>query len=129
MRTSKHSRETCIVNGELLMDGFFQSRMDTEMFFETLEDKYLKAIRVQSLESDWIAREWVEGVGAVKSMIDMEMTLRCEYRSGKRHWYAYRRVLGTLYKRYVGTSEKVTQERLLEVAKSMPTKKTGLLVT
>jgi len=32
----------------------------------------------------------------------VEISVRVEIRRGKRHWYAYKRVLGTLHKRYVG---------------------------
>jgi len=31
-----------------------------------------------------------------------EVSVRVEVRNGTRHWYAYKRVQGTLYKRYVG---------------------------
>ncbi|MBZ0284046.1 MAG: hypothetical protein K8L97_25120 [Anaerolineae bacterium] len=50
----------------------------------------------------------------------MQMTLRREIRSGRGHWYAYRRVFGKLHKRYVGTDDLISQMKLLEVAQKMP---------
>jgi len=83
-------------------------------------DGHTKAIRVVSLDHDYIQRTWLETGSKIIEELSVEMTLRAEMRSGRRHWYAYRRVFNKLHKRYVGTDEKVTQTRLLDIAKAMP---------
>lgn len=50
-------------------------------------------------------------------------TARKEIRSGTAHWYAYTRVLGTLYKRYIGQTDMVTCRRLICVSRDIPTTK------
>lgn len=115
--------ETSIVDGVLYFEDCRQADMDTDHFIDIIGDGYTKSIRLVSLSSNWVERVWLDGVGMSRELIDTELTLRREIRSGRGHWYAYRRVLGKLNKRYVGTDEKVTQERLLEICRAMPTTK------
>lgn len=123
MRQTKTGAETSIVNGILYFEDCNQCKVTDEVFPEIIGDGYTKTIRLVSLAADWIEHVWLDGVGMVKEDIDFEMTLRREIRCGRGHWYAYRRVMGKLNKRYVGTDENVTQKRLVEVARAMPTTK------
>lgn len=116
--------ETSIYNGALYFEDAMQAKLDTVEFTEIIEHKTVKTIRLMSFASDWVETVWVGGEqGTQRELIDTEITLRKEVRSGTAHWYAYRRVLGKLHKRYIGISEKVTQSRLLEVCRAMPTTK------
>jgi len=120
IRNTKVGNETSIVGGVLYFEDARQCHIDDANFVEIIGDGYTKSIRLVSIDNDYVLRVWLDGVGMRKEDLDMQMTLRREVRSNRGHWYAYRRVLGTLHKRYVGTDEKVTQDRLLEVAKAMP---------
>lgn len=57
---------------------------------------------------EWFA--WLENNKAfyisVIHQLKCEVSVRVEVRHGTRHWYAYKRVHGTLYKRYVGQRPK-----------------------
>jgi len=119
-RKSKIADESSIIGGALYFEDCKQCSMADDTFVEMLEFKGQGAIRIISIESDYVQRVWLETGSKVVEEINFEMTLRPETRSGRRHWYAYRRVHKVLHKKYVGTSEKVTQERLLEIAKAMP---------
>jgi hypothetical protein len=112
--------ETSIRDGALYFEDVRQANIDTELFGEMLEDKYTTTIRLESLASNWFSHEWLSGVGFTDFSIKLEMTLRSEIRSGTKVWYAYRRVGGVLFKRYVGQSDRVTTKRLVEVAKKLP---------
>jgi hypothetical protein len=112
--------ETSIVDGFLYYEDCKQCHMKDEVFTEMIGDGYTKAIRVVSLDQGWFEKVYLTSDTFIKSDINAQMTLRAEIRSGRRHWYAYRRVFGRLYKKYVGTDEKVTQMRLLEIARAMP---------
>lgn len=112
--------ETSIREGWLCFGHEEMAEIDTEEFQELLEDKHTTTIRVQSLAFDWHSREWLSGLGYFEFSIKLEMTLRRECRSGRNHWYAYRRVGGVLFKRYVGQSDRVTSKRLVEVAQKLP---------
>lgn len=125
MRKTKVGSETSIIDGVLYFEDCSQCKVTDDVFAEIIGDGYTKTIRLVSLRADWFERVFVGGVGVQTELVDMEMTLRRELRSGMGHWYAYRRVFGTLYKRYVGTDEKVTEEKLIAVARSLPTKKLG----
>lgn len=54
--------------------------------------------------------------------VDMEYTLRHERRKNGLFWYAYRRVHGKLHKRYVGLSDQITIEKLVEIGRKLPNK-------
>lgn len=117
------SNEVRIEDGKLFIEDAFQCRLDDPIAAEMLEDKYITSVRLVSLETNWVANvalyqagNWVE----IEQIINLEMTLRKEKRSGKFHWYAYRRKGGKLYKRYVGYSENMTAARLVEIAAKMP---------
>jgi hypothetical protein len=120
-RATKTGRETSIVNGKLYFEDAMQCAVDSSLFAEIIGDGTVKSIRVTSLDTAWYTTEWIDYDSKVSSDVNVQMTLRREIRSGRGHWYAYRRVLGTLYKRYVGNDDLITQKRLLDVARALPT--------
>src|SRR4051794_17356253 len=68
----------------------------------------------------WLA--WLEGEGHASfayASVAGTFTARCEHRHGRSYWYAYRTVDGRLRKEYLGASERLTPERLAEVAGSL----------
>jgi hypothetical protein len=117
--------DTSIYDGVLYFEDCKQAIMGTENFTEIISHKSVTSIRLFSFAKDWVENVWVDSQGYQREMIDTELTLRKEMRSGVGTWYAYRRVLGKLHKKHVGQSENVTQERLLEVCRAMPTTKIG----
>jgi hypothetical protein len=119
-RQSKIRSQCSIVDGALYFEDAHQCALDSGMAVDMLDDRHLTAIRVVSLSSGWQQRIWIPEVGFVTEDINLEMTLRKERRGLLDHWYAYRRVLGTLYKRYVGHSEQINEQKLLKVAMSLP---------
>lgn len=119
-RNTKTGREVVIRGGALYIEDARQCAVDDEIFSGIIGDGYVKAIRVESLDTDWYTREWVDYDSKIESSVRMDMTLRRELRSGRGHWYAYRRVLGTLYKRYVGDDEAINQALLLKIARKLP---------
>lgn len=74
------------------------------------------------LVGEWF-QDYVELVPSfyVERLYDKEigMTVRKEIRSGKVHWYAYKRFGGKLFKRYVG--QLPTYQALFDAATQMPT--------
>lgn len=121
-RNCKTGRDYSIHGGVLYFEDATQSRVDSPEFVEMLDDSTVKSIRLVSLSKDWYKTFYVDWDAKINDNINVEMTLRKEIRSGRAHWYAYRRVMGKLHKRYVGTSENVTEHRLLEVAQVLPSK-------
>lgn len=119
-RKTKTGYETSIVDGNLYFEDAKQCEVDDAVFRDIIGDGYTKSIRVISLDRNWIQKVWVTYDAHIVETINVEMTLRREIRSGAGHWYAYRRVHKVLHKRYVGTDEKINQERLLEVAQKLP---------
>lgn len=119
--------ETSIFEGKLYFEDCAQADMDTDEFVEIIDHKTVTVIRLFSLDKLWCENVWIDGQGFQREMVDTELTIRKELRSGVGHWYAYRRVLGVLHKKYVGDSSKVTQQRLLEVCKAMPTTKIAVV--
>jgi hypothetical protein len=119
-RSTKTGTETSIKDGVLFFEDARQCHIDDDAFPEIIGDGYTKTIRVISLSSEWIRNVWLDNGIKVKEDIDVGMTLRREIRSGRGYWYAYRRVFGKLHKCFVGTDENVTQTRLLDIAKAMP---------
>lgn len=126
-RKTKTGYDTSIQNGILYFEDCSQCKVTDDVFSQIIGDGYTKTIRLISLNSNWSERVWIEGVGSQTERIDFEMTLRREIRSSKGHWYAYRRSAGKLHKRYVGDDESVTEERLIQVARHMPTTKLGVV--
>ena len=115
-----------VVGGMLWYEGSEALYMvDDDNFKRLLESPYTTAIRIESLSTNWEKKEWVSWDIAVVETIDTEFTIRKERRGVTNHWYAYRKVHGTQYKRYVGRSEDVTERRLLEIAQKLPTKGKG----
>ena len=119
-RNSKVRDETSIVNGILYFEDCIQCPVDDERFEPIISDGYTNAIRVVSLDTGWYETVYTGGSGKRQDFINVEMTLRRELRADRGHWYAYRRVMGKLHKRYVGQDDRVTQARLLEIARKMP---------
>lgn len=120
VRNTKTGRDVSIQNGVLYFEDARQCPVDDERLKEIIGDGYTNAIRVISLEAQWVQTVWLTGHTTIKETINMQMTLRREIRSGRGHWYAYRRVMGHLFKRYVGTDDAITQQRLLDIAVLMP---------
>lgn len=118
VRMTKIGYETSISGGNLYFEDVCQCSMLDDIFQEMLDDKHLTAIRVMSLAHNWHEREWFAPDAQLN--INLEMTLRKERRGLLDHWYAYRRVGGQLFKRYVGHSDQVTEKRLVEVAQHLP---------
>jgi hypothetical protein len=114
--------ETSIQGGHLYFEDARQCHVDDPQFSDIIGDGYTKSIRVVSLDYDWERKVYLDYTTTVTEQINVEMTLRLEKRRNSFVWYAYRRVHGTLFKKYVGLSENVTQQRLLDIAKGMPSK-------
>lgn len=119
-RQTKTGLETMIFNGSLYFEDAIQCPVDDPRFAEIIGDGYTNAIRLESLSARWIETSYVTVDAKITSDINMQMTLRREVRSGRGYWYAYRRVLGKLHKRYVGQDEEITEELLLKIAQKMP---------
>lgn len=121
-RTTKTGFTASIHFGDLYFEDVRQCRIDDAA--ELLDDDpTLRAIRLVSLSSNWTNTHYYgDGIKFTKE-IDFEMTLRREKRGDRWHWYAYRRVCGVLRKRYVGTSDRLTEARLVDIAAAMPSKK------
>lgn len=120
MRMTPTVYETSIMGGVLYFEDAAQCPVDSPQFAEIIGDGYTNSIRLESLSTRWIETAWVTLDSNVRSEINMAMTLRREVRSGAGYWYAYRRVLGKLHKRYVGQDEQITEELLLKIAQKMP---------
>lgn len=120
MRMTPTGYETMILNGVLYFEDAAQCPVDSPQFAEIIGDGYTKSIRLESLSTRWLETAWVTLDSKVQSEINFQMTLRREIRSGAGYWYAYRRVLGKLHKRYVGTDDQITEELLLKIAQKMP---------
>lgn len=119
-RQSKVRYESSIVDGEIFFEDVRQCTLDGDIAAELLDDPHLRAIRVVSLAHNWYERAWYTEDVQLNEDIKIEMTLRKERRGQLDHWYAYRRCLGTLYKRYVGHSDQITERKLLDIARSLP---------
>lgn len=119
-RMTKTGYETSIVGGALYFEDCKQCDVDSPQFAEIVGDGYTNSVRLISLSKGWYEREWMSEVGFVNYDINVQMTLRREIRSGRGYWYAYRRVLGKLHKRYVGQDEELTEKLLLTIAQKMP---------
>lgn len=120
-RKTKTGQDASIVNGYFCYSESEQFPMTSELFADEIDNPSLKAIRVVSMSSSWINYVWVGSQQMIED-ICMEMTLRKETRSGKSYWYAYRRFGGKLYKRFVGTSDRITPTLLIEIARKLPAK-------
>lgn len=119
-RKTKSGSIASIVNGNLYFEDVRQCPVDDPRFAEIVGDGYTNSIRLVSLDSGWAQTVWLDWNTSVKETINLEMTLRREVRAHRGYWYAYRRVHGKLYKRFVGDDENVNQGALLKVARSMP---------
>lgn len=120
IRLTKVGYETSIMGGSLYFEDAEQCPVDSSQFAEIIGDGYTTSIRLVSLSARWIETAWVTMDTKVKSDVNVQMTLRREIRSGRGYWYAYRRVLGKLYKRYVGQDEEINEDLLLKIAQKMP---------
>jgi len=114
--------ETSIVDGQLFFEDARQCYVDDANFKDIIGDGYTKSIRVISLDREWQQRITLPGFITLTENINTQFTMRREIRSGRGHWYAYRKVFGTLHKRYIGTDEVINQKLLLDVARKLPTK-------
>lgn len=123
---AKQPRKTIVGSATSIREGWLyfederMAEIGSDKFEELLEDKHTTTIRLESLAKNWQSHEWLSGVGFTNFSIKLEMTLRREVRSGRNHWYAYRKVGGVQFKRYVGQSDRVTTKRLVEIAQKLP---------
>ncbi|HTS10276.1 MAG TPA: hypothetical protein VMP68_32230 [Candidatus Eisenbacteria bacterium] len=108
-----------IVDGWLYFEDVRQAELGSEGFVDIIEHRSMPPIRLVSLNASYYTQEWISGVGSHDFKLSVEMTLRPEIRSGRKFWYAYRRTGGKLQKRFVGQSDRVTTQKLLEVAQHM----------
>jgi len=120
IRKTTVGQDTSIIAGALYFEDARQCAVDDPNFAEIIGDGYTTAIRLVSLSKGWYEREWMSEVGFVNYDINVQMTLRREVRSGRGYWYAYRRVLGKLHKRFVGQDEDLSEKQLLKIAQKMP---------
>lgn len=119
-RRNKTAEFASIRGGFLYYEDVKQCSLRDDICYEMLEDKNLTAIRVISLETMYVVHAYLGGGVEIEEQIDYQFTLRKETRNRKAVWYAYRKVGGKLFKRYVGFSEKVNQVNLSEVARKLP---------
>lgn len=119
-RQTKTGRETSIEGGILFFEDAAQCDIDGPHMAGIIGDGYTNTIRVISLGVAWYQNVWLGPGATIKEDIDVQMTLRREIRSGRGYWYAYRRVHGKLFKRFVGDDESINQTRLLAIAQKMP---------
>jgi len=113
--------EYTIRNGNLDFEYDTQCRVGDDIFYQMLDDKYVSKIRVLSLSSEWDLNVYLDNGAKIVEKIDTIFTMYKEHRGNKDHWYAYRRCMGKLAKRYVGATEDVTEVRLWEIARKLPT--------
>lgn len=121
-RNCKTAMNAAVIGGDIYFEDVRQCGLEDEKAAEILDDKHLKAIRVVSISNDWQQRVWLDNGQIITEQINFEMTLRKEKYGRRWHWYAYRRVLGKLHKRYVGYSEQITEQKLLDIARAMPSR-------
>jgi hypothetical protein len=119
-RQTPTGNETSIVNGCLYFEDAKQCAVDCEQFTEIIGDGYTKSIRVISLSTNWLEKNYIGYDATLVVSINVQMTMRREVRSGRGYWYAYRRFGGKLFKRFVGQDSDITEHKILEVARKMP---------
>lgn len=122
MRKTKTLDMCSIVDGVVYFEDVRQCRVDDDFAADIFGEETLTSIRLVSLSSDWQIKVWYPDGSTAIEHIDMEMTLRKEKKERGWYWYAYRRVFGKLHKRYVGTSDAISSDKLLEIARKMPRK-------
>jgi hypothetical protein len=121
-RNCKTARDAAIHAGAIYFEDVRQAVIGDELACDILNDTTLKAIRVISLSKDWYNEVylWDAHGATIKENINYQFTIRKEKRGQRWCWYAYRRVAGKLFKRYVGISEEITEQRLLKIAQALP---------
>lgn len=118
-RITKTGNRASIVGGWLYLEDTRICDVDSDEFWEQLSS--LKSVRLISLARNYYQAVYIpETRDFLDEDINCEMTLRKERRGLNDHWYAYRRVVGVLRKKYVGYSESINGAKLLEIAQSMP---------
>ena len=119
-RNCKTAFNAVVISGHIFFEDVRQCGLGDAIAAEILDDSHLKAIRVVSISNDWQQRVWLDNGQLITEQINFEMTLRKEKFGQRWHWYAYRRVFGKLHKRYVGYSEQITEQKLLDIARKLP---------
>lgn len=118
-RKTKTANSFAISDGNFYIDGIEEYSIEDRKFRLMLEDAGTKSVRVQSLRTEYYQEFW-NGGAYMRDSINVEMSLRAEIRNGKKHWYAFRKRGGKLYKRYVGYSDQITEKKIVEIANKMP---------
>lgn len=119
-RVTKVGNEYAIVGAKFLIEDTEQCDIANDNFPEMIEHDSVRAIRVVSISHNYYMNVWLTMDVKIVENIHFDFTIRKEKKSGRNYWYAYRKLGGKQYKRYVGTSEQITEQRLLEVAKNLP---------
>lgn len=109
-----------IRDGWTWLDGEKEFQVGSAEFERLISKPSICAIRVESLSVGWVERIWHgEGI-TTDNAINVQMTLRKETKGDTDFWYAYRKVGGQQFKRYIGQSDRVTEKRILEIAQKLP---------
>lgn len=118
-RKSQVANEFRLFEGRFFIGNDYQCDVDSPEFEKMIDQKAIKAIRIQSLRYVHTVSYW-NGSAYIEDEINVEMTIRGEWRNGKKCWYAYRKRGGVLMKRYIGYSLDVKSAKLAKVANSFP---------
>jgi len=121
VRSTPTGNDTSIHGGKLYFEDAVQCDVDSPQFAEIIGDGYTKSIRVVSLAFRWLETDYIGWDAKITTDVNVQMTLRREVKSGRGYWYAYRRVMGKLHKKYVGQDDQIDEKKLLEIARKMPT--------
>lgn len=114
---SRTEWENRIEKGAWWVEDAYQCQIDSVDMSEWL--KHETVIVVVSLEVDIVMRTSYGGGIKADVPLDVKMTLRCEKRGQMRQWYAYKRVSGSLRKKYFGHDEDISTERIVAIAKKL----------
>lgn len=119
-RKTPTGSETSIVNGCLYFEDAKQCPVDSEQFTDIIGDGYTDKIRIHSLSTNWLEKNYIGFDASLTTNINVQMTMRREIRSGRGYWYAYRRFNGQLFKRFMGQDSDITERKILDIARKMP---------
>lgn len=128
VRNTKTANICSIHEGKIYFDydngGRAQAALGSDEAYTLFEDgTSIPSFRVVTLGASYYTESFVTYTDTkpLVDFVDVQMTVRAERRGNKIHWYAYRRAFGKLNKKYVGCSEQLTERRLLEIARALPT--------
>jgi len=114
---TKTEWENRIEKGSWWVEDVQQTAIDGVDMSEWL--KHETVIVVISLEVDIVMPTSYGNNIKADVPLDVTMTLRCEKRGQMRQWYAYKRIMGNLRKKYFGHDEDICTERIVAIAKKL----------